>query len=83
MSYFKRLDLLPFKLSCICKYLGLLTSASTAMNNDHWSQGRETGRHGKPYSGAAKNWLLLRVTALFVAKGWVLGSLRKAVLLSL
>lgn len=27
--------------------------------------------------------LLLRVTALFVAKGWVLGSLRKAVLLSL
>lgn len=53
------------------------------MNNDHWSQGRETGRHGKPYSGAAKNWLLLRVTALFVAKGRVLGSLRKAVLLSL
>lgn len=37
----ERLDLLSFDLSCICKFLDALTSASSAMNNDQQSQGEK------------------------------------------
>lgn len=36
--------LISFKLSCICKCLEVLTSASTAMNNDQHSEGGSEGK---------------------------------------